>query len=94
MIFERLQPSNLPEASARCQPETDADQEGIARRATRAVRLPSLSDSQTGSQSVIERLLPNWRRSLRRSGAWLLSVTLKDLQSRQMERQIAESERR
>jgi hypothetical protein len=43
---------------------------------------------QTGSQSVIERLLPNWRRFLRRTGAWLLSVTLQDLQSRQMERQI------
>ena len=88
VIFERLHPSNLPEASARCQPEADAGQQGIARQAARAVRLASLSDSQSGSQSVIERLLPNWRRSLRRTGAWLLSVTLQDVQSRQMERQL------
>ena len=58
MIFERLQPGNLPEASARCQPASRPGLEGIARRAARAARLPSLWDSQTGSQSVIERLLP------------------------------------
>jgi hypothetical protein len=56
MIFERLQPSNLPEAVARCRPEADASQEGIAPRATRLRDCLRSRIAKLEANRVIERL--------------------------------------
>ena len=86
---ERLQPSKLPELELLVRVNL-CGSEACCAPGTTVVPLTSLSDSQTGSHSGDPSgLPPSSSRFFCSSSASLVSVNLKDLQSRRTERQIA-----